>query len=152
MGTFNLGNEPDGPVGAGIDTLLMQDNRMISYAAGLNVNDDYELQGVRTLSFYGDREFKSLGYNMNFTIDSFILRSIIDGGLSLPGWQPDGSCNINSSGLYTFTALDIHTLIVLYTLIGCKFSGHDLTMAQGQLNTKNTRWRGYAALPGLQTS
>ena len=68
------------------------------------------------------------------------------------GWRPDGSTNINSAGYYAFTSIDIHTLTVLFTALGCKPDGRDLNIAVGALNTLSTRWMSKAILPGLQTS
>ena len=111
------------------------------------------LDGVQTLGYYGYRELLSLGYDCNFTMGTFLLRGAdISGSVSIQGWQPDGSVNINSSGYYTFTGLDIHTLTVLFTLISCKYGGGDLTVAQGSLMSRATRWRARMMLPGLSTS
>lgn len=87
------------------------------------------------------------------TMGTFLLRGAdIAGSVSLPGWLSDGNNNINSSGLYTFTILDIHTLIVLATIVGVKYGGSDTNVAQGALMNRQTRWRARMSLPGLQSS
>jgi hypothetical protein len=151
--TFRTAGELQGPVGSGIDCFLMQDNTVLSYSTDLNVSEDYMLDGVQSLGYFGFRDLLSLGYDLNMTLGTFLLRGAdVAGNLSLPGWQPDGSQNINAAGLYTFTGVDIHTLSVLFTIMGCKYGGGDLTVAQGSLMSRSTRWRGRMMLPGLQTS
>lgn len=125
----------------------------MAYSTDLNVSEDYMLDGVQSLGYFGFRELLSLGYDLNFTMGTFLLRGAdIAGSVSIPGWQPDGTNNINSSGLYTFTMLDIHTLIVLGTILGAKYGGGDLNIAQGSLMNRQTRWRARMLLPGLATS
>ncbi len=144
---------PEGPVGAGIDSLLVQDGNIVTYASGVNFNQDWELEGIRTLGYHGDRDFKSLGYTANVTIETFVLRGKdIPGALLTPGWQWDGSCNINKVGLFDFVIMDLHTLEVLNTLIGVKLGNEDVQFPSRGLNTKNTQWRAMRILPGLQSS
>jgi hypothetical protein len=103
--------------------------------------------------YYGYRDLLSLGYDCNFTMGTFLLRGAdVAGNVSLPGWQPDGNNNINSAGLYTFTGLDVHTLTVLFTILGAKYGGGDLTVAQGALMNRQTRWRARQLIPGLNVS
>jgi hypothetical protein len=150
---FRTAGEPRGPVGSGIDCFIMQDNTILGYSTDLNVSEDYMLDGVQSLGYFGYRELLSLGYDCNFTMGTFLLRGAdIAGSVSIPGWQPDGSNNINSSGLYTFTSLDIHTLTVLFTILGAKYGGGDLNVAVGSLMSRQTRWRSRMLLPGLATS
>lgn len=150
---FRTAGEPRGPVGSGIDCFIMQDNSILGYSTDLNVSEDYMLDGVQSLGYFGYRELLSLGYDCNFTMGTFLLRGAdIAGSVSIPGWQPDGSNNINSSGLYTFTALDIHTLTVLFTILGAKYGGGDMNVAVGSLMSRQTRWRARQMLPGLQVS
>jgi len=151
--SFRTAGQPEGPVGSGIDCFLMQDNTILSYSTDLQVSEDTMLQGVQTLGYYGFRDLLSTGYDCNFTLGTFLLRGAdIAGNLSIPGWQADGSIAINSSGLYTFTGIDIHTLTALFTIMGAKYGGGDLSIAQGSLVTRQTRWQARMLLPGLQTS
>ena len=151
--TFRTAGELQGPVGSGIDCFVMQDNTILAYSTDLNIAEDLMLDGVQTLGYYGFRDLLSLGYDANLTMGTFLLRGAdIAGSVSIPGWQPDGSMNINSAGLYTFTCLDIHTLTVLLTCMGVKYGGGDTTIAQGSLMTRQTRWRSRMVIPGLQTS
>lgn len=152
---FVAGQQPESsaPVGAGIDSVIMQDNRILAYTTEMSISEDNSLQGIETLGFYGNRDFKSLSYITNITLGTFLLLGEdISGALSVPGWQPDGTNNINNSGFYTFTGLDIHTLTVLFTVLGCKMGGRDINIAVGALNTASTRWMGKMLLPGLQVS
>lgn len=45
----------EGQVGAGLDAILQQDLRTIGFASGVNFDQDYELEGIRTLGTHGDR-------------------------------------------------------------------------------------------------
>lgn len=153
MAGFRSGGEPQGPVGSGIDCFVMQDNTILAYSTDMHITEDYMLEGIQTLGYYGFRNLLSLGYNCEFTMGTFLLRGAdVSGNVSMPGWQADGNNNINSSGLFTFTGLDVHTLTVLYTLLGAKYGGGDLNVAQGQLMTRSTKWRCRCLLPGLQVS
>lgn len=150
---FRNAGAPRGPVGSGIDCFLMQDNTIMAYSTDLNIDENYMLDGIQTLGYYGYRELLSLGYDCNMTMGTFLLRGAdVAGNVSIPGWQPDGNNNINSAGLYTFTGLDIHTLIVLFTIMGVKYGGGGTTVAHGALMNRQTKWRARMLLPGLQTS
>lgn len=150
---FRTAGTPRGPVGSGIDCFVMQDNTILAYSTDLVLNEDYMLDGIQTLGYYGFRDLISLGYDLNMTMGTFLLRGAdIAGSVSLPGWQADGNNNINSNGLYTFTGLDIHSLIILFTALGVQYGGGDLNIAQGSLMTRQTRFRGRMLLPGLQVS
>lgn len=151
--SFRQAGEPRGPIGSGIDCFIMQDNTVLAYSTDLNISEDYMLDGIQTLGYYGFRELLSLGYDCNLTMGTFLLRGAdIAGSVSIPGWQSDGSNNINSAGLYAFTGIDIHTLTVLFTIIGAKYGGGDTTVAQGALMNRQTRFRARMMLPGLSTS
>ena len=150
---FRTAGEPQGPVGSGIDCFLMQDNSILGYSTNLSVSEDFQLEGVQTLGYYGWRYLMSLGYSCEFTLGTFLLRGAnIADALSIAGWQPDGTCNINSSGYNTFTGLDVHTLTVLFTIMGAKYGGGELSVAQGELMKRSTKWKCRYMLPGLQTS
>jgi hypothetical protein len=151
--SFRTAGTPEGPVGSGIDCFIMQDNTIMAYSTDMHLTEDYMLEGIQTLGNYGFRNFLSLGYNLEMTMGTFLLRGAdIAGSVSLPGWQSDGNCNINEAGMYTFTGLDVHTLIVLFTIIQAKYGGGDLRVAQGALMDRQTRWRGRCMLPGISVS
>jgi len=150
---FRSGGEPQGPVGSGIDCFVMQDNTILGYSTEMNINEDYMLDGVQSLGYYGYRDLLSMGYNCDFDLGTFLLRGAdIAGSVSMPGWQADGNNNINSAGLYTFTILDIHTLTILSTILGAKYGGGNLTIAVGSLMKRQTRWRARMLIPGLAIS
>jgi hypothetical protein len=53
------GNESpssDLPVTAGIDAIVKFNGRVIAYATNVSFNEDFELQGIRTLGYHGDRK------------------------------------------------------------------------------------------------
>jgi hypothetical protein len=144
---------PEGAVGAGIDSILVQDGRIITFASDVSYSVDYELEGIRTLGFWGDREFKSLGMTGNANIGTYLLRGKdVEGALGTPGVQADGTVNINSAGLFDFAMLDLFSLEVLITLLGCKLGNEDVQFPARGLNTKATQWRFSRPVPGLSTS
>lgn len=154
--SFRVGETDGGNIIAGIDSFIHQDNTQLAYASDMNISEDYLLEGVQSLGYYGFRELMSLGYDLNFTLGTFLLRGAdIAGNLSLPGWQHNGTNNINSptTGLYTFTGFDVHDITtILFTILGAKYGGGDLSVAQGSLITRQTRWRARYMLPGLAVS
>ena len=144
---------PEGLVGAGIDSLIVQDGRIVTYASGVNFSEDWELQGIRTLGWHGDRDFKSMGYTANATIETFVLRGQnVEGALHTPGWQWDGSSNINKAGMFDFCIMDLYNLEVLFSLIGTKLASQDIQFPASGLNTKSTQWKVMRILPGLASS
>jgi len=150
---FRSGGEPQGPVGSGIDCFVMQDNTILGYSTEMNINEDYMLDGVQSLGYYGYRDLLSMGYNCDFDLGTFLLRGAdIAGSVSMPGWQADGKNNINSAGLYTFTIVDVHTITILSTILGAKYGGGNLTIAVGSLMKRQTRWRARMLIPGLAIS
>lgn len=40
---------PEGAVGAGLDSILIQDGVIVTFASGVNFDEDMELEGIRTL-------------------------------------------------------------------------------------------------------
>jgi len=154
---FENGKTANGPVGSGIDCFISQQEKMLGYSTDMNINEDFKVEGIQTLGFYGYRNFMSMGYNCDFDLGTFLLRAALAGGgvmegnaLSTPGWNAEGECNINSNGLYTFTGADVSTSKILFTLIGCQYTGGSLKIAQGELMTRATKWKARYMLPGLQ--
>lgn len=144
---------PEGAVGAGLDSILIQDGRVIAFASGVNFDADYELEGVRTLGFHGDRFFKSMGYTASVTIETYVIRRANEpGALATPGWQADGTFNLNTAGEFDFVVADVHTLAILFTMLKCKLSTEACQFPARGLNTKTTTWRTSRILPGLETS
>jgi hypothetical protein len=46
----------DTPVLAGLDAVVKYEGQTIGYATGLDFDEDFELQGIRTLGYHGDRK------------------------------------------------------------------------------------------------
>lgn len=148
-----VARNPEGVVGAGLDSIIVQDGRIISYASNVSFDEDWELEGIRTLGFFGDRYFKSMGYTARVNVDTYVLRGAnIPGAVATPGWQWDGSNNINTAGLFDFVIMDLHSLEVLFTLLGVKLATTNVQFPARGLNTKATTWRAMRILPGLKTS
>ncbi len=146
-------SNPEGAVGAGLDSVVIQDGKVIAFASGLNFDADYELEGVRTLGFHGDRFFKSMGYTASMTIETYVIRRANEpGALATPGWQADGTFNLNTAGEFDFVVADVNDLTVLFTMLKCKLSTEAAQFPARGLNTKTTTWRTSRILPGLETS
>lgn len=144
---------PEGAVGAGLDSILIQDGQVIAFASGVNFDADYELEGIRTLGFHGDRFFKSMGYTASMTIETFVIRRANEpGALATPGWQADGTFNLNTAGEFDFVIADVHDLTILFTALKCKLGTEAAQFPARGLNTKSTTWRTSRILPGLETS
>ena len=157
--SFNAGVTTNGPVGSGIDCFINQDTSILGYSTDMNISEDYRVEGIQTLGFFGYRNFMSMGYTCEFDLGTFLLRqqigvdkksAVVEGNaLSTPGWDKDGNCNINSNGLYSFSGVDIATKNVLFTLIGCQYTGGSLKVAQGELMTRSTKWKARHMVPGM---
>ena len=84
------GNQETGfetPVLAGLDAIVKYEGKTIGYATNVSFDEDFELQGIRTLGFHGDRDFKSMGYNCNVTVGTFVLQGSVDDALPTPSRQ-----------------------------------------------------------------
>ena len=154
--TIRPGVTANGPVGSGIDCFIQQDGQQLGYSTDLNISEDFRVEGIQTLGYYGYRNFMSMGYTCEFDLGTFLLRAsgagggVIDGNaLAMPGWSSDSVCNINSNGLYIFTGVDVATSKVLFTLLGCQYTGGSLKVAQGELMTRSTKWKSMRMIPGL---
>jgi hypothetical protein len=140
----------EGPVGAGLDAILTQDSRVVHFASGVNFDQDYEIEGIRTLGFHGDRFFKSMGYTASATVETYVLRGQdVEGALATPGWQSDGTFNLNTAGEFDFVISDVNTLDALFTLRGTKLSNESVAFPARGLNTKTTNWRISRIIPGI---
>lgn len=143
----------EGPVGAGLDAILTQDGKVIQFASGVNFDTDWEIEGIRTLGFHGDRFFKSMGYTANATIETYALRGKnVQGALGTPGWQTDGTNNINTAGEFDFVIADVNTLEVLFTMLSSKLGSESVQFPARGLNTKTTNWRISRIVPGIESS
>lgn len=146
-------SNPEGAVGAGLDSILIQDGGIVAFASGVNFDTDYELEGIRTLGFHGDRFFKSMGYTASMTVETYVLREAnVTGALKTPGWGPDGKFSANTAGEFDFVIADVNSLTILFTMLKCKLSTESVQFPSRGLNTKSTSWRCSRVLPGLETS
>ena len=144
---------PEGAVGAGLDSIVIQDGVVVTFASGVNFDEDFELEGIRTLGFHGDRFFKSMGYTASMTVETYVLRRANEpGALGTPGWQADGTFTLNTAGEFDFVIADVHDLTVLFTILKTKLSTQAVQFPARGLNTKSTTWRSSRIIPGLDTS
>ncbi len=62
-----------------------------------------------------------MGYTASATMETYVIRRANEpGALATTGWQADGSININTAGEFDFVIADVHTLVVLFTMLKCK--------------------------------
>lgn len=130
------GAQVDTPVLAGLDAIVKLGGKQIGYATNVSFDEDFELQGIRTLGFHGDRDFKSMGYNCTVTVGTFVLQGDVDDALPTPSRS-----TILQSGLVDFELLDLNTGSTLYILQGCKCATKGVVFEGTALATKNTTWR-----------
>ena len=133
------GNQETGfetPVLAGLDAIIKYNGQQVGYATNVSFDEDFELQGIRTLGFHGDRDFKSLGYNCNLTVGTFVLTGTIDDALPTPT-----RATIIKTGLVDFEILDLISGQTLYILQSCKCATKGVVFDGTGLATKNTTWR-----------
>jgi hypothetical protein len=133
---------PDLPVLAGLDAVVKLDGKIIAWATNLSFDEDFELQGIRTLGYHGDRGYKSQGYNCSVTVGTFVLIGTIGDALPVPTRK-----TILTSGVLDFEVMDLNTNKTLYVLWQCKCGTHGVNLDSGSLSSKNTTWRCRMAIP-----
>jgi hypothetical protein len=122
---------------AGLDAIVKQDGKIVAYATGVTLDEDFELQGIRTLGFHGDRDFKSMGYTASFRVGTFVLLGgAIEGALTTPT-----RTNILQATLLDFEIIDLINKQTLYIAQGCKCATKNTAIESGALATKDTTWR-----------
>jgi len=134
--------DPDLPVVAGLDAIVKLDGKVIGWATNVSFDEDFELQGIRTLGFHGDRGYKSQGYNCTITVGTFVLQGDVSDSLPVPTRR-----TILTSGLVDFELIDLITGGTLYILRQCKCATSGVNLDSGSLSTKNTTWRCREVLP-----
>jgi len=134
--------DPDMPVLAGLDAIIKLDGQVVAWATNLSFDEDFELQGIRTLGHHGDRGYKSQGYNCTVTVGTFVLEGDVDDHLPVPTRN-----SILTSGLASFEVIDLITGDTLYILKECKCATSGVNLDSGSLSSKNTTWRCRAVLP-----
>ena len=140
--SFIGGVDPDLPVLAGLDAVVYLDNRLVAWATNVSFDEDFELQGIRTLGFHGDRGYKSQGYNCSVTVGTFVLLGTVPDNLPVPTRR-----TILTSGLVDFFLFDLVTDEPLFILKACKCATIGVNMDSGSLATKNTTWRCKEVIP-----
>jgi len=134
--------DPDTPVLAGLDAIVKYDGKVVAWATNVSFDEDFELQGIRTLGHHGDRGYKSQGYNCTVTVGTFVLEGDLDDNLPIPTRQ-----TILTSGLASFELIDLVTGKTLYILKECKCATAGVNLDSGSLSSKNTTWRCREVMP-----
>jgi len=142
MMTIKGAQDPDVPVLAGLDAIVKLDGKIVAWATNVSFDEDFELQGIRTLGFHGDRGYKSQGYNCTITVGTFVLIGSISDNLPIPTRR-----TILTSGLVSFELLDLVTNKTLYILRECKCATSGVNLDSGSLSSKNTTWRCREVIP-----
>jgi len=134
--------DPDLPVLAGLDAIVFLDGGLVAWATNVSFDEDFELQGIRTLGFHGDRGYKSMGYNASVTVGTFVLQGTVVDALPVPTRR-----TILTSGLVDFFLFDLITEDPLFVLKSCKCATIGVSLDGGSLATKNTTWRCKEIIP-----
>lgn len=132
---FN-GSASDLPVMAGLDAIFKINGEVVGWATNVSFDEDFELQGIRTLGFHGDRGYKSQGYNCTVTIGTFVLQTKEDNAVPTPSRD-----TILTSGTIDMELIETVTNTTLYILEQCKCATIGVNVDSGSLATKNTTWR-----------
>ena len=153
MPFFGSASNPEGPVGAGIDVVLVQDGRVVGFATDSTISEDHQLEAVNVLGVHGPLFFKSMGYSANLDIGTYVLRERDNPqALWTPGYQFDGSYNLNTAGGFDFVIADVDTYTILATALNCKLATSSIQFPLRGLNTKATNFMATKVLPGIETS
>lgn len=130
------------PVMAGLDAILKYNGKVVGYATNVSSDEDMELQGIRTLGYHGDRDFKSVGYNCTVSVGTFVLMGSVYDALPTPTRR-----TILQSGLIDFELLDLNEGTTLFILHGCKCATIGINFDSTALATKTTTWRCREVIP-----
>lgn len=133
---FEGAADPDLPVLAGLDAVVYLDGGLVAWATNINFDEDFELQGIRTLGFHGDRGYKSVGYNCSVTVGTFVLQGDVADNLPVPSRR-----TILTSGQVDFFLFDLVSEDPLFILSKCKCATSGVNLDSGSLSSKNTTWR-----------
>lgn len=136
------GADPDLPVLAGLDAVVYLDGKIVAFATNISFDEDFELQGIRTLGFHGDRGYKSQGYNATVTVGTFVLLKEAEDNLPVPTRR-----TILTSGQVDFFLFDLVSDDPLYVLKQCKCATIGVNLDSGSLSSKNTTWRCREVIP-----
>jgi len=147
FGKFAGAEGEDPPVLAGLDAIVKVNGTTVGWATNISFDEDFELQGIRTLGFHGDRGYKSQGYNCTVTVGTFVLQSTELDQLPLPTRK-----TILTSGAVDFEVIDSVTGETLYILEFCKCATKGVNLDSGSLGTKNTTWRCKEVIPKKEVS
>lgn len=135
------------PVLAGLDSIVKVDGRIVGWATAFSWSEDFELQGIRTLGYHGDRGWKSMGYNCSANCGTLMLFADATTNDALP---METRKSILRSGFYQFEMYGPNAAgdqKHLFTLADCKCGTQDMTFDSGTLVTRNTTWRVREVLP-----
>jgi hypothetical protein len=128
--------DPDLPVLAGLDAVVYQDGNIVGWATNISFDEDFELGGIRTLGFHGDRGYRSMGYNCSVSVGTFVLQGQVADSLKTPTRR-----TILTSGQIDFYIFDLVSETPLFILRQCKCGTKGVNLDSGSLSSKNTTWR-----------
>jgi len=130
------------PVIAGLDAVVVIDGKVCGWATSMNWSEDFEVQGIRTLGFHGDRGWKSMGYNCSIRVGTLVLFA---GDTTQDAVPLETRRSILKSGLAQFEVYGPDAVTGerkhLFTLKDCKCGTQDINFDTGALAARNTTWR-----------
>jgi len=148
-----VAQNPEGPVMAGLDVVVLQDGRQVNFANEVSLDVDHMQEPINVLGVHAPLDHKSLGYGANITTNTFLLLGEnVDGAIFFPGFQPDGSNNINIAGSFDLTLADVYSGTVLRSALKAKINTEALSAPNRGLLTSNLSWVCARVIPGVQTS
>ena len=148
-----VAQNPEGPVLAGLDVVILQDGRQVNFANEVSADVDHMMEPINVLGVHAPLDHKSTGYGANITTNTFLLLGEdVGGAISVPGFGPGGSTNVNTAGSFDLTLADVYSGIVLRTALKCKINTESLNAPNRGLLTNGLQWVCARIIPGVQTS
>lgn len=128
-------------VKTGIDSIVTQNGRVVGYATSVEIDENLMQQAIKVLGKHGPIGFKSLDYECDFTVGTFVLDPVVDGQPVQDNLIVATRENVNTIEPFTFELIDNVTNKVFLKLIDAVNDGNSLSLTAGQLATKNSRWK-----------
>jgi len=120
---------------SGIDAVVKQNGEIVAFATDVSIDENFSMQGIKTLGYHGDRGFKSTDYSCRFTVGTFMIRKGASGHLSTPTRR-----TIIMSTPSEFELIDSSDGKILGRVKGAKLDSKSNKIQAGQLVSKNTTW------------
>lgn len=120
---------------SGLDAVVKQNGNIIGFATDVSIDENFSMQGIKTLGYHGDRGFKSTDYSCRFTVGSFMIRKGATNTLKASTRR-----TVLTDAPSEFELLDVTDGAVVGRIKGCRIDSKSYRLQAGQLVSKNTTW------------